>query len=152
MARHLHSRPEPCRIFNPPARRSDVPQVNAETVIQAYVKLRESRSTLKKEYDNADLALKEKMDKLEVWLMSNMKAMNATQIGSTYGTAYQQTVFKGNCSDWPTFWNWLAENGRFDMMEKRISTKTIQEYYQESGEMPPGINVSPELRVVVRKS
>ena len=127
-------------------------QVNVDTVINAYVKLREQRSTLKKAYDDEDTLLKDKMAKLETWLMTQMQNTGSTQLGSPNGTAYQQTVFKGNCSDWPTFWGWLAQNGRFDMMEKRVSVKTIQEYYQESGELPPGINVSPELRVVIRKS
>lgn len=127
-------------------------QINVDTVVQAYVKLRDQRGTLKKAYDDEDGLLKQKMERLETWLMTQMQATGATQLGSPHGTAYQQTVFKGNCSDWPTFWNWLAENGRFDMMEKRVSVKTIQEYYQESGELPPGINVNPELRVIIRKA
>lgn len=127
-------------------------QVNVDTVIQAYVKLRDQRGTLKKAYDDEDALLKTKMEKLETWLMSQMQTTGSTQLGSTHGTAYQQTVFKGNCSDWPSFWAFLAENGRFDMMEKRISVKSIQEFYQETGEMPPGINVNPELRVIIRKS
>jgi hypothetical protein len=127
-------------------------QVNVDTVIQAFIKLRNDRSTLKQAYDAEDEALKAKQERLETWLMSQMRTTGATQLGSTHGTAYQQTVMKGNCSDWPSFWGWLAENGRFDMMEKRISVKSIQEHYQETGEMPPGINVNPELRVVIRKA
>lgn len=127
-------------------------QVNVDNVISAYLKLRDLRSQLKKEYDNNDISLKEKMEKLELWLMSQMQTANATQLGSAHGTAYQQTVMKGSCSDWPSFWAFLQESGRFDMMEKRVSVKTIQTYYEESGKLPPGINVNPELRVVVRKA
>ena len=127
-------------------------QVNVDTVVQAYIKLRDQRGVLKKAYDDEDALLKTKLEKLETWLMTQMQTTGSTQLGSPHGTAYQQTVFKGNCSDWPSFWNWLGQNGRFDMMEKRVSVKSIQEYYTESGEMPPGINVSPELRVIIRKS
>jgi hypothetical protein len=128
-----------------------VTQINVDTVVQAYIKLRDKRSELKKAFDTGDIVLKEKMEKLETWLMVQMQTTGATQLGSPHGTAYQQTVFKGSCSDWNVFWHWLADNGRFDMMEKRVSVKTIQEYYQETGDMPPGINVSPELKVVIRK-
>lgn len=127
-------------------------QVNVDNVIAAYLKLRDQRSQLKKEYDTNDAVLKDKMEKLEVWLMQQMQVANATQMGSVYGTAYQQTVMKGNCSDWPSFWSFLQETGRFDMMEKRVAVKTIQSYYEETGQLPPGINVNPELRVVVRKA
>lgn len=127
-------------------------QVNVDNVISAYLKLREQRSQLKKEYDTNDMVLKDKMDKLEVWLMQQMQIANATQMGSMHGIAYQQTVMKGNCSDWPSFQSFIQETGRFDMMEKRVSVKTIQSYYEETGQLPPGINVNPELRVVVRKA
>lgn len=126
--------------------------VKVDQVVQAYLKLREKRSDLKKAYDTEDGDLKTKMERLETWLMQQMQQTGATQLGSAHGTAYQQTVMKGNCSDWPSFWQWLADNGRFDMVEKRISVKTIQEHWQETGEMPPGINVNPELRVIIRKS
>lgn len=127
-------------------------QVNVDTVIAAYVKLRDKRAELKKTYTDADDALKAKMERLEVFLLQNMQATGTTQLGSEHGTAYQQTVMKGNCSDWPTFWDWLAENKRFDFVEKRVSVKNIQEFYEETGELPPGININPELKVIVRRS
>jgi len=129
-----------------------VTDITVDTVVQAYLKLRDKRSDLKKAYDTEDATLKTKMERLETWLMETMQKTGSTQLGSSHGTAYQQTVMKGNCSDWPSFWGYCAENGRFDMLEKRISVKTIQEHYQETGEMPPGINVNPELRVIIRKS
>jgi len=127
-------------------------QVNVETVVEAYVKLRDSRSTLAAAYKEQDEALKAKMDRLSTWLLEQMQNADATQLGSASGTAYRQTRMKGNCSDWPSFWQFLAEQQRFDMLEKRISMKAVQEYYDESGELPPGVNVSPELTVVVRRS
>lgn len=127
-------------------------QVTVDTVVAAYLKLREKKSDLKKAFDLENEDIEAKMKRLETHLMKVMQDTGSTQLGSAHGTAYQQTVMKGNCSDWPSFWGYCAENGRFDMLEKRISVKTIQEHYTETGEMPPGINVNPELRVVIRKS
>jgi hypothetical protein len=127
-------------------------QVNVDTVIAAYVKLRDKRAALRKEYMTADEDLIAKMDKLEMFLLEKMKADNMTQLGSEHGTAYQQTVMKGNCSDWPSLWDFLAQSGRFDMLEKRISIKAVQEYYEQTGELPPGVNVNPELKVVIRRA
>jgi hypothetical protein len=127
-------------------------QVNVDTVIAAYVKLRDRRAALRKEYMAQDEEYVAKMDKLEVFLLTKMQADNMTQLGSEHGTAYQQTVMKGNCSDWPSFWEFLAQTGRFDMMEKRISIKAVQEYFEQTGDMPPGVNVNPELKVVIRRA
>lgn len=126
-------------------------QVNVETVVTAYLKFRDQRAELKKKYDEVDNAVKAKMERLNTWLLEQMQSSGSTQLGCEAGTAYQQTVYKGSCGDWPSFWNWIGENGRFDMMEKRVAVKSIKEYYEESGELPPGININPELKVIVRK-
>ena len=127
-------------------------QVNVDSVIKAYVKLRDQRSELRQEYAAQDDALKEKMDKLEAYLLQNMQATGTTQLGSPHGTAYQQVTMKGNCSDWPSFWGFIGDTGRFDMMEKRVAVKAIQTYYEETGELPPGVNINPELKIIVRRS
>ena len=128
-------------------------QINVDTVIDAYVRLRDKRAVLKKEYDTADEVLKDKMGKLEVYLLTQMQATGTTQLGSSHGTAYQQIVMKGNCSDWPSLWAFIADTGRFDMVEKRVSVKAIQEYADANGgNVPPGVNINPELKVVIRRS
>lgn len=127
-------------------------QINADTVTAAYIKLRDQRSELKKAYDQEDQVLKDKMDRLETWLMETMQNTNATQLGTAHGTAYIQTQYKASCSDWPTFWAFVADNGRFDMLEKRVSSKTVNEYIEETGDAPPGVNVAAELKVVVRRT
>ena len=127
-------------------------EVNVDTVIAAYVKLRDKRAELKKAYESQDEALKKKMERLEVYLLESMQQTGTTQLGSDHGTAYQQTVMKGNCSDWPSFWAWLAETGNFSFVQKRVSVGEIQKYYEENNELPPGVNIVPELKVIVRRN
>lgn len=127
-------------------------QVNAETVINAYVSLRDRRAHLKRAYEDEDQVLKEKMEKMENWLLGTMQTTGTTQLGSPHGTAYQQTSYRASTNDWPTVWNWIADNGRFDFLEKRLASKAINEYIGETGETPPGVNVNAELKVIVRRS
>lgn len=127
-------------------------QVNVDTVTAAYVKLRDTRSALKKAFDDEDAILKGKMERLETWLMDTMQKSGANQLGSAHGTAYLQTQYRASCGDWTSFWQWIADNGRFDMLEKRVSSKTVNEYIEETGDAPPGVNVASELKVVVRRA
>lgn len=128
-------------------------QVNADTVTGAYVKLRDQRAELKKAYGDEDKILKDKMERLETWLMKTMQDTSATQLGTSHGTAYLQTQYRASASDWPTVWAYIADNGRFDFLEKRLSSKTINEWIDENnGEVPPGVNVSAELKVIVRRA
>lgn len=127
-------------------------QVNVDTVIAAYVKLRDARSELKKKFDAEDYILKEKMEKLEAFLLSAMNTTNTTQLGSAHGTAYKQITMRAGCTDWPSFWAFQQETGRFDMTEKRVASKAVQTYYEETGQLPPGLNINQEMKVVVRRS
>ena len=127
-------------------------QINVDTVTAAYIKLRDQRSELKKAYEQEDTILKEKLERLETWLMKTMQEANATQLGSAHGTAYLKTAYKASCSDWPSFWQFVADSGRFDMLEKRVSSKTVNDYIEETGEAPPGVNVNGELQVIVRRA
>lgn len=123
-----------------------------DTVVEAYTKLREQRSELKKDYEVADEALKAKVSRLEVWLMQNVLKDGTENVKTKHGTAYLSTEIKVSSGDWTITWDWLLENRRLDMLEKRLSSKAIQEYKEESGEYPAGVNISSERVVRVRKS
>lgn len=124
----------------------------AEQVIDAYAKLREQRSALKRQYDADDNVLKEKMRKLEAWLLKTMQEVGTDQLKGGGLIAFTSTLDRAKCDDWGTFWQWLAENARLDMLEKRVSSKTVSEYLEEFGELPPGISVNREKTVNVRKA
>lgn len=125
--------------------------LNVDKAIEAYVKIRDARGRLKAAYDAEDQALKDKLEKIEVALMVACNESNTTQFASPNGTAYKQIQYKGSCSDWPSMWNFCAENSRFDMLEKRLSLKPIQEYIEENGIAPPGVNISSEYKIIVRR-
>lgn len=129
-----------------------MPQINADTVIAAYLKIREKRSDLKKAFSNQDEELKSQQERLETWLMVQLDNTGATKLGSAHGTAYTQMKWKGGCSDWGSFWQDIVATGRFDFVEKRVSIKTVQEYYEETGYMPAGINIAQEREIVIRRA
>src|SRR5690606_4698555 len=103
-------------------------------------------------YDKYVAEIEVKMDRIEAWLLENMDKVGADQFKAASGVAYIQTKTRASCADWATFWNYLQENGRFDLMEKRLSSKAIGDMLEETGELPPGVNIHRERTVVVRKS
>lgn len=127
-------------------------QVNADTLIQGYVKLRDMRAELKKAYDLKDEDLKSKMNKIEAYLLQMMQQTGASNLGAMHGTAYQQIQIRAGCNDWPTLWAFQQESGRFDLTEKRVSSKAVQAYQEETGELPPGVDISSEIKIVIRRA
>lgn len=126
-------------------------QLTADQVTKAYVALRDKRAENKRAFEAEDALLKEKMNKLEIWLMNALTTLGADQLKTENGTAFITTRDRASAADWGAFHAWIAENSRLDMLEKRVSTKPITEYLEEYGELPPGINIERERSIVVRR-
>lgn len=125
--------------------------ITADKITEAYVNIRDKRSELKRAFEAEDALLREKLDKLEVWLMTKLTELGADQLKTEHGTAYISTRDRASCADWGSLWPWLAEHGRLDMLEKRVSTKPVAEYLDQYGELPPGVNIERERTIVVRR-
>ncbi|MGH7745346.1 MAG: hypothetical protein ACREQ5_11215, partial [Candidatus Dormibacteria bacterium] len=114
--------------------------IKLDTIIEKYVMLRDKRANLKRSFEEQDEELRNNQNKLEAYLLRNMNEQGVDTIKTQAGTAYIQIKARAFCADWSLFWKWTAENSRVDMLEKRVSSRIIQEYEVETGELPPGIN------------
>lgn len=136
----------------------------ADSLTEEFVALRDARSDLKQAYDNDDEALKAQMKLRTDMLREMLDKMGAKSFRTDHGTAFKTVKTRANCGDWPTFWEYLWENKRFDMLEKRVSQKPITDMLDDNGqiktdadgnplyELPPGINLYQETEITVRRS
>ncbi len=123
-----------------------------ETVVQKFLELRDLRSEKKKAWEKEDSDLKAKQNRLEIWFLNKIQELGVDSITTEFGTAYTTTETKGSCNDWQAFWEWLVKYGRMDLLEKRISIKGIKEYLDETGALPPAVNINKERVVRIRRS
>lgn len=126
--------------------------VTADKVIEAYVTLRDQRSALKQDYDEADQVLKDKMRKLEIWLKQQMEAVGSDQLAAHgVGTAYREVERKYSANDWTLVWGYMRDNDRLDLTQKRLSEGVLNDILKETGDLPPGISVHSEYVIKVRR-
>lgn len=125
----------------------------AAKVIEAYLLLRDKRAERAAAFKAEDDVDKEKQTKLENWLLKNMEEVGTDTLKTKgIGTAFRQLKVRYNCTDWTNFWPKMAELGRFDFMEKRLSAKAVAEYLAEpDAEELPGITSFNEYTVTVRR-
>lgn len=124
----------------------------ADSITEEYVLLRDERAVLKKEYDDKDDILKESMDKREAWLLNKLNEVGADSFKTEHGTAYIQNKTRSSCSDWTLFWDYIARNNRFDLLEKRVAQSPITKMIEGGEELPPAINIFTERVVTVRRA
>lgn len=125
---------------------------NLERLLKAYVKMREKRSQIKREYDEADGVLKRKMALVEAELLKMLNAAGSDSLKvSGVGQAYLSKKVLVKATDWDALWNHILETKHLDLLQKRVASRAVQEYMETEGELPPGVDMSTERVVNVRR-
>lgn len=127
--------------------------MTADQVIQAYLHLRNKKETLQDLQKKQIAPINEQIDKLEVWLLQRLQADGLTNLKSAAGTAFVQTSTSVTCRDWAATLAWIKEHNAWEFLEGRVSKSVVQEFMEgNGGAAPPGVNVTSEVEVRVRKA
>lgn len=126
--------------------------VTVDQAVAGYITLRDKRSVLKREYEEQDADLRTKMEKIEVFLLRSLDGVGANSLNTDHGTAYISEDVRASCGDWDALWTMIQTTGRFDFLEKRVSSKAVREFKEETGELPPGVSIHSERVVRIRRS
>jgi hypothetical protein len=128
-------------------------EVKLDKVAATYVKIRDKRSELKKEWEAEDLKLKDQLDTIEGFFLETLRDMGAESVRTKHGTIYRSLDVKPSCEDWNAFYAWIAENEAFDALERRVKKSFITQFMEDNkDELPPGITVVKEyIAKVLRK-
>jgi hypothetical protein len=128
-------------------------QVKLDKVTETYVKIRDARSVLKKEYEAKDGELKAQLETLDGFLLGRLQDLGVESVRTKHGTVYQSVTIKPSCGDWGAFGDWIIENNVIDALERRVKKSFIADYMADNkGSLPPGISVQQEYTVTIRRS
>ena len=124
-----------------------------DKVTATYVKIRDARAALKKQFEAEDLKLKAQLETLDSFLLSTLQTLGVESVRTQHGTVYTSVAIKPSCQDWTAFYSWIAENEAFDALERRVKRSFIVDYMADNKDaLPPGITVLKELLVTIRRS
>lgn len=128
--------------------------VNVEEVVSAYLNLRNQRDKIRQEYETADAELKQDMAELEIVLLNVCNDTNASSIRTKLGTVIRSVKERFFCEDWDNFYKFVLDNQVVQLLEKRIHQGNFKNFMaeNEADGMPPGVSVTREYGVTVRKS
>ena len=124
-----------------------------DKVCATYVKIRDARAALKKEWEAKDLELKAQLETIDSYLLETLQTLGVESVRTKHGTVYQSVSVKPSCQDWNMFYAWISENQAFDALEKRVKKSFIVDYMSDNRDgLPPGITVMKEYTVTIRRS
>ena len=123
-----------------------------DELVENYVKLRDAKAQLKAEYDGKRAKLDEVMDQIEGNLLLKFQELGCESVRTAVGTAYKSTRCSATVADWDTILDHVQQTDNWTLLDHRISKKAVEEYKEENGELPPGVNWREEVVVNVRRS
>lgn len=124
---------------------------NVDQVVSAYLKLRYQKEAVENAAKQEAQAIKEKMAKLEAWLLNQANVQNVTSFKTKSGTAFVTTTDYANVADWDAVLEYIRENDAFDMLERRVSKTAVRGYIETKGSVPAGVNYGTKIEINVRK-
>lgn len=126
--------------------------VSVDKLVRVYIKMREKREALTREYDTAYEAISEKMRLVKNELLDQMRSANVESIRTTEGLVYRTVNKKYWTSDWDNFYNFIMEHNIPQVLEKRVHQNNLKEFLENNPDLlPPGMNVDSEYSVTVQR-
>jgi hypothetical protein len=127
--------------------------ISADKLVAAYIKMRDRRAELLREYEDADGGVKTQMELVESKLLELCKSVGADSLKTKHGTVMRGVKTRYWTSDWASMHKFILEHQMPDLLEKRISQSTLKQLLDENPDlMPPGVNVDSKYSVTVRRS
>ena len=119
--------------------------------VEQFIKLRDHKTTAKKEFDKSMERINQAIDKLEGEILGSLQEQGLKNIKTDAGTAYQNTMSSASVNDREAFEEWAEKTGNRGAMDIRANKKAIRELLDE-GVNVPGVKYSERVTIGVRRS
>ena len=127
-------------------------QLQADRLVQAYVKMRDKRAELSAAFEAEDNKISAQMELVEAELLKICKTIGADSVRTPFGNVYRTVKTRYETSDWENMYKFITEHNVPQLLERRISTTNMKQFLEENPElMPIGVNINNKYTVTVRR-
>lgn len=122
-------------------------------VIAGYLKLRAKKDEIKDRHKDELAPINAQIDKLEAWMLNALNSANVDSMAfKGVGTMFKQLNTSVTVEDWDATLAWVRETEAWEVLEKRVSKTVVQDYIEQHEVIPPGVKITQDTEVRVRKS
>lgn len=127
--------------------------ISVDKLVAVYIKMRDKRAELLREYEEADSTVKAQMEVVESKLLDLCKEIGVDRLGSKHGTVMRTVKTRYWTSDWESMHKFILEKKMPELLERRISQTTMKQLLEENPElMPMGLNTDSKYSVTIRRT
>ena len=123
-----------------------------DSIVAAYVKLRDTISDKEETHKEEIAALKEQLDELSSALLEICAAQNIDSMRTAAGTVSRRVTSRYWTSDWESMYRFINDNAAPWLLERRISNTMMQQFLENEPDLtPPGLQADRKFVVSVRR-
>lgn len=131
----------------------DVKDYPADQLAEIYIKIRDKRDALKREFEEAQSKLEYQLELINDELLELCKENNADSIKTPAGTIMRRVDTRFWTNDWESFYDFVNENDAYALFEKRIHQGNMKQYLEENPDLlPKGLMSDSKYKITVRRS
>jgi hypothetical protein len=127
--------------------------ISVDKLVAVYIKMRDKRAELLRDYEEADSTVKAQMEVVESKLLDLCKEIGVDRLGSKHGTVMRTVKTRYWTSDWESMHKFILEKKMPELLERRLSQTTMKQLLEENPElMPMGLNTDSKYSVTIRRN
>jgi len=123
-----------------------------EEAINRYIELRDAKSALKAKWSEENAAIDREMNRIEAQFLQKFNDEGCETVGSESGTAYKSTRYSAKVLDRDSWLRSIIETENYQFIESRVNKTAVDEYIAANGVPPPGVGITAETTVNIRRS
>lgn len=126
---------------------------NANKLVSVYIKMRDAKDALTREYDLKINELKEQMDVVEQALLEICKSTGQDGGKTAFGTFTRTVKTRYWTNDWDSMYRFIKEHDAIQLLEQRVHQGNMKQFLQENpGTLPEGLNADARYAITVRRA
>jgi hypothetical protein len=130
----------------------DISDFPADELAKLYLKIRDAREELTKDYEDKYRELNEQLEVISEEMLELCKENGADSIRTPVGTIIRSVATRYWTNDWDSMYNFIKENDAHALLERRIHQSNMKQFVDENPDkFPPGMLVDSKYKIIVRR-
>lgn len=126
-------------------------QVTIEQRIDQYVKLRDMIKAKDDAHKKAMEPYRETLEKLNGVMLNHLNTIGADSVKASSGTVYRTTKRSASLEDGDAFMRHVITKEAWELLDRKANVAAVEAYFGENGVLPPGVKISSQQVVGVRR-
>lgn len=125
---------------------------DADKLVAIYIKMRDAKDALTREYDAKLEVIKSQMEAVENELLEICKATGQDGGKTQHGSFTRTVKSRYWTNDWGSMINFIKQHDAMELLEQRIHQSNMKTFLKENPSLiPEGLNVEARYSVTVRR-